>query len=1660
MTYIKKMKMHGFKSFAKPIDLPFSEDFSVVIGPNGSGKSCHFDTIVTLSDGTESKIGDLVEEKLRNNINQALKDGVYCDPLETLEIISINAITLKQEIKKVSKFIRREGEELYHLKTSLGKNVKATGCHPVMIFRNGELKSTLIKDLKKDDLIAAPRLIKIKETSSFDQDKSRLLGYIIGDGYIAKDRIEFVNQDKEILNDFKYLLNKIYNNVNLKERYEKNATRLYVRNPDIVEDIRNIIKKDHLGSITSEFKSIPNSILNSNKEVIRNILAGLYDTDGSVRKDIAIIEFCSKNKILTQQVQRLLLRFGIISKVKKRINYAFNTENKIKRPYWYLYIYGQENLKQFYIDIPLKCKCKRQAIENQLNKNKIPNPNNDLLPKEINLNIKKLTQLLGIKIKNERKKYPTLTAYYENRCHPTRQGIKQILGFFENKLNSLVETYQDVKQEKGFLIQALSILNIPRTQASVQIGLNKGTISNHWVFAGWKGKQENLQNLSLFIKSTISDRLIEIQKLFTILQNISNSDIYWEKIVSIEKTEKVPYVYDLMVQDNHNFIGDGIFVHNSNIVDSLCFVLGRLSSKSMRAENLAKLIYNGGKKGNPAKEAYVSITFDNENNSFPVKAKEIEIKRLIRHNGQSKYFINGELRTRQQIVDLLAAAKINPDGHNIILQGDIVHTAQMPPEERRKIVEDISGISVYEERKEKANRELERVDSRLKEANIVLTERGTYLKELKKDYDQASKYKELEKNVNRNKATFLNIQIKQKEDRLNKITSTINENQSKVDSINKSVEDFKKELEGKKNELNEINENIKNSGETSQQALHKEVESLKDSLNESKTRFSTLKNEVSSITERSSQLSSSITESSKKVSDLEKEKSNFSNEIKSLQKEKEKISLELLDLKKKYNLEELENSLVKLDREIDSVKSSLDESSKFNLLREKDRIEIKLGNLNEVANKDQLKKLSQLKQDFKKSSEELLKLNDSNSVLLNQLSSARIKLQELQEKEARLKARKSLAKESSSYNLAINKIKSLNMQGVYGTISELAQVPSRYAMAVEIAAGSRINSIVVKDDSIAAKCIDYLKKNKLGTAIFLPLNKLKPVKKENLNQGHGLAIDLIKFDSKFKDAFSYVFGNTLVVDDIESARKLGIGKYRMVTLDGDLVETSGAMIGGFRRQRASSFLEPDIDKKLNDSSSEIKRLRSLILNFEKKRADSESNISELRDEKSNFEGEMIKIQASMGNVEDIEKEKLNLSKQLKDIASKLSSLDSDLSKRDKVLKELNSKRALLKEKIEKKRSPELIKKIESLEKSEQKIIESVITLNSDIKNINTQINEMILPEKESMSKIIKKHSDELNNFNNELKGLELKIKEETNLIKEKEKQEANLYSNFRGMLSKRDKLNELIQKTEIKSLNEENKTQVFFERINNLSIDKAKIISEIQGLREQFLEFKDVPLRKGLAEPQLKDEISKFESMMKNLGNVNLRALEIYNQVNEEHRNLTEKSEKLRVEKEDVVKMINEIEGKKTDIFMKTYGQINKNFEAIFSQLTAKGTAHLILENPEKPLEGGIQIMVKIAQNKYLDIKSLSGGEKTLTALSFIFAIQEHDPAPFYLLDEVDAALDKKNSEKLSELVKKYSQKAQYIMISHNDSVITGADKLYGVSMHQDGISHVVSLKI
>ena len=373
-------------------------------------------------------------------------------------------------------------------------------------------------------------------------------------------------------------------------------------------------------------------------------------------------------------------------------------------------------------------------------------------------------------------------------------------------------------------------------------------------------------------------------------------------------------------------------------------------------------------------------------------------------------------------------------------------------------------------------------------------------------------------------------------------------------------------------------------------------------------------------------------------------------------------------------------------------------------------------------------------------------------------------------------------------------------------------------------------------------------------------------------------------------------------------------------------------------------------------------------------------------------------------------------------------------------------------------SSEMNKELETFETQRQALREQLIKNDSEKNSLQNQV-QLYDSEKEKVLSILKNMEKEFESFSLELKQLGEELHANSDILKIKEKNQKQFYAEYKEMFNKRTKCEEFIQKKDGTLIRNEERIHSVEARRNDISIKKAVLGGEVEGLKKEFEPFQDVPQRRGIALVDLQSEIKNFENLLRTMGNVNLRALEIYEKVQEEYTHLTQKFDTLKLEKEDVLKMMYEIESKKQESFMKAFTLLERNFKEIFGSLSTKGEAELVIENPENIFDGGVEIRVKIIGSKYLDIKGLSGGEKTLAALSFIFAIQEFEPSWFYLMDEVDAALDKKNSELLSKLIAKYSKGAQYIVISHNDAIISEADTIYGVTM-QDGVSKVLSLKV
>lgn len=1127
----------------------------------------------------------------------------------------------------------------------------------------------------------------------------------------------------------------------------------------------------------------------------------------------------------------------------------------------------------------------------------------------------------------------------------------------------------------------------------------------------------------------------------------------------------------------------------SNILDALCFVLGKAGAKGLRVEKSSNLIYNGGKTKKPSKEGEVSIWFDNSKKEFDLyPEQEIKLTRIIRSTGQGIYKINDVVKTRTQILDLMSMANIDPDGYNIILQGDIVRLIEMTTNDRRQIVEEIAGINVYEDKKNKALRELERVDTKINEADIILVEREAYLKELKKDRDQALKFKELEERKKRNKKTLLVNNEKIHNTQISAIEEDISKNKDKIKSIEELISKLREEISTNKKEIDNISKEIEEKGEKEQVKIHKEVEALKVSVAIDKQRLDTLINEVEKLKTRQEDLKNSYKELSSKTDHLEKEKVSLTKQIEIRNVDLKNIENRISEFRKKHNLQEetkLDENIDEMDKNIEKITLSMNDLREKQqiILREKDKAEMQLQSIDDKLekvsqikkeHKQELEMLKEKKQQFKKLAMDLSKALSESSEFALQLSNARNKLISAQEEHAKLNARKAVLMEQIAGGSAIQSILELRNKDskIYGTVAELGTAKKEFGLALEIAAGSKIRSIVVEDDITAAKCIKFVKEKQLGVISVLPLNKLRDVQIDPTLRNmktpgvKGLALDLMEYKSKFEIVFKHVFGNTLVVENIDVARKIGVGQARMVTLDGDITELSGAMQGGYRgkQKTTGAFTQEEINDSIKKLEQTIADSSSVMSLLEKKASDNDELISRLRSLKAELEGEIIKTEKSLHLDSDEAElgndEKKLLQKKFKELESEVDEIQDKISEENKKLAKIKIERQQIKDKITDLRNPAKMAELQSFDDKRKELQQEIMKLESDRKHAISEMETIVGPENRKILDIMKQHDKEMQQFIQEQTNLRNKVSKDEKELTEKEKKQAKFYEQFKELFGKRSKLTDAVNKLEARILHSNSDVRVLEQKINSVSLDLARLKAELAGILEELKYYLDIEVYENKSEEKMKRELSEFERMAEEIGAVNMRALEIYETVEKEYKSLLNKKDVLGKERTEVLAMINQIDSKKKDLFLKTFYSLEDNFKKFFSKLLVKGDASLQLENEEDPFAGGVEIKVRLTGTRFLDIRSLSGGEKTMTALAFLFAVQEYEPASFYVLDEVDAALDKKNAENLAQLIKDYSKKVQYVVISHNDGVISEAEKLYGVSMNEHGMSKITTLKI
>ncbi len=1091
---------------------------------------------------------------------------------------------------------------------------------------------------------------------------------------------------------------------------------------------------------------------------------------------------------------------------------------------------------------------------------------------------------------------------------------------------------------------------------------------------------------------------------------IKRMEFYGFKSFANKTVIDIPKGFNVFVGSN----GSG----KSNIIDAICFVLGKRSKKSMRAEMLTDLIFNGGKKGRPAKYAEVSIVFDNSSGIFPIDKKEVVITRRVLKKGVSIYRINGTLAKREEVLNLLSRAAINPDGFNIILQGDIQKFINLSPEERRLIIEDVSEISIYEEKKKKSLRELDKVDDKLKEAKITLVEKEKYLKELINDKRQAEKYLKLKDELFDKKALLLfkrihNLEQKRTllEEEISKYSSLEKEYEREISSLRERISNIEKEEA-------RVREELMLKGDEEQKELSRRIDKvnarkieLENLIQNHKNELLRIKNRIINVKKELVDVESQIKQTNKELAELKKKISAVKSEL----LEKKKSTLEIEEINK------LKSKLINIEERISRVKEKL-------IITEKSR-----ETLSEINNYKS--KLSELQFDYKKLLTELSEKELKRSQLYNKRSEITSYLSHLEKEKLRIEAKKESLISSSS---SVRKI--LDMPGVYGTIGSLGVIDKRYALALSVAAGRRVNAVVVDTDITAQRCIEYLRANKLGTATFIPLNKINPkitLRKISLPGVIDYAINLVKFDSKFRKAFELILGDTLVVKDLNVAR--AIPNMRIVTLDGDLVERSGIMTGGYRG-KSIGFMVEDLNKKLDDVIHNKNKYSKYLSEISESIAILDEEILSLREEKARIEARMSELE----NAIDSLKSKVE---DVGDVVKLTEELNSLLEEKNKV-----------KEKLQKCADERVIsvakEEVRKLEDAYNKLLIEEGTKKSKLEQI-------LLKEKEKLIKIINELKSEQESFREELENAKKEYSNVKLELANLRKEESRFYKALKELYDKRDALQKERDML-LKKINDlEKKIYSVKEKSQSITIKRAEILAKLEGLKTAFKEFENwEPRLSKKSEDELRSEIAKLEVEIKNFGPVNMKSLETYKEVEVEYNELKEKVDGLNKEKQEILSVIDEIEKRKIKAFKETFNKINETFGRIYSELSPGGVAKMIIDNPENPFEGGISVIVMPKGKRVSSLRSISGGEKTMAALAFIFAIQESYPTPFYIMDEVDAALDKYNAEKLAQLIKKYSQSAQFLIISHNDEVISAGDNIYGITMDDRGISKIVSIRL
>ena len=1162
-----------------------------------------------------------------------------------------------------------------------------------------------------------------------------------------------------------------------------------------------------------------------------------------------------------------------------------------------------------------------------------------------------------------------------------------------------------------------------------------------------------------------------------------------------------------IVFDFHNGI-TGIVGPNgsgkSNVADAVRWVLGEQSAKQLRGAKMEDVIFAGTQNRKPVGFAYVAITLDNSDHALPVEYDEVTVSRRVYRSGESEYKINGHSCRLRDVTEMFYDTGIGKEGYSIIGQGQIDKILSGKPDERRELFDEAAGIVKFKRRKSAAIKKLENERSNLVRVNDILSELEKQVGPLKQQSEKAKEYLNYKTDLKKYDVNAFLLET----DRIRKETAGLNGRLKIVDDdledSKSEYDNTKSEYEAAENQLNDINAQI---DENSQTVSALELESQK------------LQGEINVFTEQIKTFNANKQLHSERLLDIEKDKQNKNNSVKELREQYNDLNTELSeyndklaainDTAKALNAE-IEGISGQIDNRQNSIYDNLTEQSTIKAENQKfvtmlEQLEIKKSELTSHIIKGKSDESAQ-KQVIKSLTAELDnavgKLEDINNSIEESNTSVTQLKAEIAEKnseldkltqnyhreKSRLESLINITERYDGYGNSIKKIMELkdSNPGILGVIADIVKVEKQYETAIETALGGTIQNIVTDKESTAKELIGYLKQNKLGRATFLPLNAIharNTLENEaciNEKGVIGVASNLVRVSFEYEGLAKYLLGRILVVDNIDNALLIA-KKYkytlRIVTLEGEQLNPGGSMTGGaFRnssnllgRRREIEELKQSVsntNKQITQEKAAVADLRNQVAKYREALDSYNKLLRETHIRKNTIDVNLkqadLKLSEIIASYGDDIKEQASIDSEILKISESRNQVSGNLNLLDNQNEAARKEIENLGKTLEAKKSEEaaVALKIENLKISHSSIEQKASFINENIERLckeldnleeeKTSIQEKIGETKELVS--AKQADIEL--VKNSIEQSERKITAIGEKLEDLRAAKGKVNASHKEFFKKREELNEKIILLEKDSMRLHNQYDRLEESYDSL-VDY--MWNEYELTYSYALELKSDELNNI---NDIRKQINILKAAIKKLGDVNVNAIEEYKSVSERYEFMKTQHDDMIEAEESLMKVIEELDEGMRAQFTAKFEEIKVEFDKVFKELFGGGRGTIELVEGEDILEAGILIISQPPGKKLQNMMQLSGGEKALTAIALLFAIQNLKPSPFCLLDEIEAALDDSNVGRYANYLHKLTKHTQFIVITHRRGTMSAADRLYGITMQEKGVSTLVSVDL